>query len=327
MSKFMRILATLALVACIGSACSTGNNPIPSPTGLLYVLDRINRAVYVYDNVDTLDGALDPVRSLSGSNTLIQNPTAIAVDTRRDALFVAETTGEQVLVFIPASESEGDIAPRRTYPGLNRAAALFYDLDNDRLYAADAIDQSVQVWDKISQIPSGTGPGRRIGLGYEPSSLFVDTQRDRLYVGDPAAGAVKAYANASTLGVNNPPVDASIQDSSQAFVDLDSLTMNVPNNILFVAEGFNPSVEIFDAASTLDGSVPTDRNLEGGSTGLTLDMGQAIFLENVLYVALSRTQIGIWDSANQLTGDVAPNRQLTVNPAQQILGIAVDLAH
>ncbi|MCE9625376.1 MAG: hypothetical protein K8R69_08000, partial [Deltaproteobacteria bacterium] len=78
---------------------------------------------------------------------------------------------------------------------------------------------------------------------------------------------------------------------------------------------------------TLTGTVPADREVTGDTTTMTTDMNQAIFLENVLYVQTSRTQVGIWDSANSVAGNVAPTRSITVNPAQQILGIAVDLAH
>lgn len=327
MKNTFRALATFIVTALVASACSSGSTPVPVATGLLYVLDRNNKAVYVYDNVNTQDGAQDPVRTLSGDNTLLQSPNALTVDPRRDILYVADSTEKAVLAFIPGSEAEGDIAPRRTFPGLDRAAALYYDVKNDSLYAADITERQILAWDDISKSDSGTSPNRIIGLDYAPSSIFVDTQRDRLYVGDPGGAAVQAYDNASTLGVNNPPIDATIEDATQVFVDLRSLTMNVENNILYVAERFYPSIEIFDSASTLTGAVETDRTLEGDTTGLTLDMGQILFVENVLYAQLSRTQIGFWNSANTVTGNTAPNRTLTVNPAALIVGIMVDLAH
>ncbi|MFO1464753.1 MAG: hypothetical protein U1F66_13380 [bacterium] len=327
MKRLFRALAVLTCFSTLFAACSGGGTPVPTATGLLYVLDRITKTVYVYDNIGTINGAVDPVRTISGDNTLIQNPTALAVDTLRDILYVSESTGEQVLVFTPASTKDGNIAPLRTYPGLTKGAGLYYDLDNDVLYAADSVDRSIKAWDGVSQLATGASFTRRIGLNYQPSALFVDTQRDLLYVGDPATATINVYASASTLGTNNPSPTTSIQDSTQAFVDINSITVNVPNNFLFVGEDFNPSVEIFEKASTLNGAVPTDRSLEGGSTGLTLDMGQVIFLQNVLYVQLSRTQIGVWDNANSVTGDDAPDRNLTINPAQQILGFAIDLAH
>ncbi|MDL1872799.1 hypothetical protein FBR05_11445 [Deltaproteobacteria bacterium PRO3] len=329
MRTLTRALFTLIFTALIASGCSAGGDPVPVATGLLYVLDRANAAVYIYDNIATLDGAQDPVRTLTGENTQIENPTALTVDPRRDILYVADSTEGEVFAFIPGSEADGDIEPRRTYTGVDRLISLYYDVENDSLYGADLTDFSIRVWDDISTAPNGTAPNRRIGLGYPPSAVFVDTQRDRLYVGDPGTSSVQAYDNASTLGVNNPPADATITDDTQPFVFVSSLTMNVPNDFLYVGERFNPSVEIFNSVSTLNGSVavPTDRSLEGDATGLTLDMGQTMFVENVLYVQQSRTQIGFWDSANTVTGDTAPNRALTVNPASLIVGFMVDLAH
>ena len=324
MKILSKILCVFALIPFLG--CSAGGEPVPVATGLLYVLDRANKAVYIFDEVGTIDGALDPVRTLSGDNTLIQSPAAIAVDGRRDILYVADTTGQLLLAFPQASLANEDIAPLRTYPGLARASALFSDISNNRLYAGDAVNQAVVAWDNISGLATGTIPNRTIPLGYEPSGVFVDTQRDLLYVGDPSTGSVNVYFNASTLGVAAAP-DNVIQDTDNPFLDIRSVTMNISNNILFVADNFIPSVEIFDSASTIDGAVVPDRSLQGDTTGITFDLGQILFVENVLYLQLSRTQIGIYDSANTVDGNTAPNRTLTINPATLINGIAVDLAH
>lgn len=321
LTKILRLAAFLPLLAC-----SAGGDPVPVATGLLYVADRPNKAIYIFDNVGTIDGGVDPVRTISGDNTLLESPAGLAVDGRRDILYVAETANQQILAFPQASLADGDLAPLRTYPGVLRASGLYTDIPNNRLYVADAADFAIKAWDNISSLDSGTGPTRTIPLGYLPSAVFVDTQRDLLYVGDPVASSIKVYLNASSLGVAATP-DNEIQDSDNPFLDIRSITLNDANNILFVADNFIPSVEIFDNASTLDLSVPPNRSLQGDATGLTFDIGQILFIENVLYLQLSRTQVGIYNDANTLTGDTAPSRTLTINPATLIEGIAVDLAH
>lgn len=310
--------------------CNSGANPLPVATGLLYALDRVNLAVYVLDNINSLNGAVDPVRTISGGNTLIENPTAITVDGRGDILYVADQTAQQILAFPTASTTGGDIAPLRTFPGITRAVALFYDLEGDVLYAADILLGTVVAWDGIRSLTTGTAPNRTIVLGYNPSSLFVDTQRDLLYVGDPSTQSVNRYKNASTLSVTSPfPPDALINDADAPLTNINSIALNDPNNILFMAESANPSVVMFDSASTISGSLTPDRNLEGSNTTLTIHMSQILFLENILYAILSNisTSIGVWDSANTLDGDVAPNRTITVNGAAEINGFAIDLAH
>ena len=324
MKSFAKILKILALFPLI--ACSAGGEPPPTVTGLLYVADRGNQSIYIFDNVGTIDGGVDPVRTLSGDNTLLQSPAALAIDGRRDILYVAESATEEILVFPQASLADGDLAPLRTYPGISRASSLFSDISNNRLYAGDANGQAVVAWDNVSSLASGTGPTRTIPLGYEPSAIFVDTENDFLYVGDPANSSINVYRNASTLGVATTP-DRVLQDADNTFLSIRSIAINIPNNILFVSDDFVPSVEIFDQADTLDGSTILSRSLQGETTGLTFDLGQILFIENVLYVQLSRTQVGIYNDANTLNGDIAPTRTLTINPANLIVGIAVDLAH
>lgn len=324
MKIFHNVLKLLALAPLL--ACSAGGDPVPVSTGLLYVSDRGNQAVYIYDQVATIDGAVDPVRTISGDNTLLENPTAIAVDGRRDVLYVADSSSQQVLAFPQSSIANGDLAPLRLYPGLLRGSSLYVDISNNRLYAADALDQSIKAWDGVSGLSSGTAPNRTIPLGYEPSAVFVDTQRNLLYVGDPAGGAINIYKNASSLGVA-ATADSVIQDASNPFLDIRGITINTANDVMFVSDDNVPSVDIFEQASTLDGSIVPDRSLQGDTTGLTFDLGPALFIENVLYLQNSRTQVAIYDDANALDGNTAPTRQLTINPSNLITGIAVDLAH
>jgi hypothetical protein len=328
--KFYRIVGILfGILLPLSFVSGCGGTPIPVATGLIYVLDHFNDAVYVLNNVATINGATNPVRTISGTDTLIQNPASLAVDTRRDILYVADNDQKAVLAFLPGSQTDGDAVPLRTYPGITTAGTMFYDLDNDVLYLSDITAKAVLAWDGISTLASGTGPTRVIGLGYFPTGMIVDTQRDLLYVGDPSTKAVKIYVNASTLAVPATP-NVTFTDASEAFVKMNSLALNVPNDILFVAESNNPSLEVFDNASTLTTTPETpERTLNGTNTLLTIHLDQTIFLQNVLYVILNNVSnsIGVWNNANQLTGDVAPDRNIQVTPASEITSIAVDLAH
>jgi hypothetical protein len=332
----------LGLTAFLATGC--GNvNPLVDPTGILYVLDHFNKAVYVFPDIHNLNGPLDPVRTISGNLTLIQDPASLAVDSRRDILYVADATSNLVLAFIPGSERDGNVAPRRTYPGINDPGQMVYEFRNDGLYVIDLSNNTVVIWDRISTLADGTGPTRVVTLDYEPSTLLVDEQRAELYLGDPDLNVLNIYVNVFRLDTADPPpINRTIAEATpspspspsatpDSFENLDSLAMNVKNDILFVAESENFSIQIFDNASTIDsttdGPVEPTRVLAGPSTGLGLDMGQILFLDNVLYAILSRTNVGVWDSANTVNGDVAPNRNIQVNGATEIVGIAVDLNH
>ncbi len=336
---FKRLFCFVGLSSVIFAGCANVN-PLVNPTGILYVVDRVNKAVFVFKDLGTIDGAQNPVRTLKGDLTLLDQPVAAAVDSRRDILYVADSGSDQILAFIPGSENDGNTAPRRTYPGPTDAGMMFYDIINDNLYVIDLLANTVLVWDNISQLDDGTVPSRIITLDYEPSALFLDEQRNQLYLADPDPNVINVYNDASTLDTTTaPPVDRTILEASPSpspfpntnFDNLDGITMNVQNNILYVADSINPSIEIFDRASFIDasrfGPVRPDRELFGDMTALTLDLGQIIFLENVLYTVLSRTNVGIWDNANTVDGNVAPNRNIQVVGATEILSIAVDLNH
>ncbi len=329
MRKLFFIL-TLSLPLFLGPLCCTfgdiASSETTNGTGILYVLDDFNDAVYIYDGVDDLDGAASADRTLSGGDTEIENPTAIAVDTANNVLYVADTTNQNILAFTGASTKEGDVAPTRRYPGIQHAGAMFYDSVNDRLYVSDTTAQVIKVWDGMSELDDESVASRTITLDYTPAGFTLDRQRDLLYVADAASQAINVYTSASTLATP-PTATRTFTNSTQNFVNLDSLTMNIANDILFVSESSNPSVEMFDGASDLSGTEPATRELEGSSTTLTSQMAQVLFLQSNLYTVIDATQISIWEGVNQLEGDTAPDRTITITPAQNIVGIAVDLSN
>jgi len=336
-------------LSCAAIAPQPGN-----PAGILYAIDEFNVAIYAFSSALTLNGSVAPTRTISGNvNALITRPTALAVDSIRDILYVADSSLQEILAFNPASTVNGDVAPLRRYPGPVLGGNMVYDEVNDRLFVTDETNQLILAWDQISTLPTGTVAGRSINLGFVPSGIFVDRQRDLLYVGDPAFQGVKVYDKPSTLSTNVvAPVKASFTDSTRPFQFVNGLTMNVPNDLLFVTESsnifvddnnpdndFSPSVEMFDDISVLNQinvSLPADRSISGVNTGLSIDTRQPIFnvADSVatLWVIVNNTTINVWTNANQI-GDpgaenLAPTRSIQVSTANaRIIRFDVDLAH
>jgi hypothetical protein len=314
-------------VVVLGSmSCGGGtSNPVVPPTTLLYVLDTFHKAVFVVDHITTVNGVVDPSRTITGDNTLIQNPTSIAVDDRRDILYVGDANQQAVLVFAPASQENGDVAPSRQIPASGNIQAMTLDVDNNRLYVFNATLQAVQVWNHASTV-NGTPPDNTFTIGFLASSMFIDNQRDILYVGDPIAMAIQAFAQASTTIGNAVPV-ATITDTVTPFDRINSLSMNVANNFLFMANSLGPLINEFDNASQLTGSIEATRVLQGDQTTLSSDLRYLKFLENVLYVNNDTTQIAIWNNANSVDGNIPPDRLITVNGTTNIIAFDIDLRH
>lgn len=332
MKNLKKILFSFSFFISL-SACSF--DPIPNPagggssgSGILYVVDNLNDAVYVYDDLSTLNGDASATRTITGANTLIASPTVVAVDTSRDYLYVADTTLQKIILFSPASTTNGNATPLRTYSGLKRAGAFFYDVTNDRLYATDLTDQAIKVWDAIRNLTTDAAPTRTIPLGYTPSSFTVDVTRDLIYVADPVTVSVNVYESAATLSSGSTvTVSRSLTNSTNAFVNLEGLALNEDNNILFVSESDYNSIEIFDSASTLSGAQASARRIEGDVTTLTVDQGQVSFNDNLLYALIDETHLAIWTSANTTRDNVAPARSINFTDASRVNSFAFDFTH
>jgi len=309
-----------------GGTGSSGN-------GVLYLLDNFSDAVYVFDNAVNLTGTISPSRTLSGSQTLIQNPTVIAVDGQRDILYVADSTEQAILVFTSAHTANGNVAPLRKYPGVRRGGDMFYDSLNDSLYVTDILQNIIVAWDHVSLLSTGTAPSRTIVLNYQASGLVVDTQRNLLYVGNPSGRVVQMYNGALALSaLVNPPTAANIfSDATQAFVNMNGFALNTENNILYVAESANPSIEIFNGVSVLaSGAIAASSELEGSNTGLTVNMHKILIQDNsnTLWSIANNTLINLWTNAQQINtinGNTAPNQSLTISGATQIVGLDLDM--
>ncbi len=324
------ILVTLAVFPGLHCFISSGGGSGTStPTGILYVLDRANDSVYIFDSLNTITGSVSPNRTISGSDTDIQNSVALANDYVRDILYVADNTAgsQAVLVFLPASTVNGDASPNRQYTGFTQAISLCYDATNDILYLADVVAQAVYAWDDISTLRTNTGPTRTILLGYIPSSLAIDTTHNILYVGQPLAQQVNLYTSADQISnLSNIILPTrSFTNATSPFAHINGMAVNGLNNILYVSESDTQSIDIFDNATTLSGVEESNRELSGSSTGLTINQGDVVLQSNTLYIIQGLTTIGIWGNANAVTGNVAPDRALTITPASQIVGIGVDL--
>jgi hypothetical protein len=288
-------------------------------------LDSFAKAIFVVENITTVDGTVDPARTISGGNTLLENPTAIAVDGRRDVLYVADANQQAVLVFAPASQKNGNVSPTRQLPASGNIQSMSLDIDNNTLYVFNATLQAVQVWTQAS-IRDGAVPNNTFTIGFLASAIFIDSQRDILYVGDPIAFVINAYEQASTT-IGSPTPTRVLDDAGAALDRIDGLTMNILNDFLFTSNSLGPLINVFDNASNLDGEVDPVRVIEGDQTQFSDNLDDLKFLENVLYVNNAPTQIAIFDNANSADGNIAPNRLLTINGSTRIVGFDIDLLH
>jgi DNA-binding beta-propeller fold protein YncE len=139
----------------------------------------------------TASGDTPPVRVIEGPKTQLNWPSGVVVDTRRGELFVANDTGNAVLVF--RSDASGDVAPIRVLQGpkteLDAPGGVFVDEKNNELWVSNYGNHSVNVYSltadgntaPLRRIRSGPLGSRALMIG-NPGAVAYDTKREEILV-------------------------------------------------------------------------------------------------------------------------------------------------
>ncbi len=139
----------------------------------------------------TASGNTPPVRVIQGPRTQLNWPAGVAIDERRGELYVANDTGNSVLVF-PADAS-GDVAPIRVIAGpstkLDAPGGVFLDTLNNELWVSNYGNHSLTVFPLTADgdttplrlIRSGPADSRALMIG-NPGAVAYDTRREEILV-------------------------------------------------------------------------------------------------------------------------------------------------
>ncbi len=146
-------------------------------------------SITVYDR--TASGNTSPMRTIEGLRTELNWPAGIAVDPSRGELFVANDTGNAVLVF--SSDASGDVAPIRVIKGadtsLDSPGGIFLDTTNNELWVSNYGNHSLTVYPPdadgnvrpLRTIRSGPAGTKGLMIG-NPGFVAYDTMREELLV-------------------------------------------------------------------------------------------------------------------------------------------------
>jgi len=136
-------------------------------------------------------GDTPPLRVIQGPKTQLDWPTALSVDPQRRELYIANDTGNSVLVF--STEQGGDAEPLRVLKGpktlINNPTGIFFDGKNDELWVANFGNHSATVYRRDA---AGDTPPLRVirsapledpapMLG-NPHTVTYDTKREEILV-------------------------------------------------------------------------------------------------------------------------------------------------
>lgn len=264
-----------------------------------------------------LEGNVPPGRVLSGGEAPLVGPSAMAVDTTRDILYMANqgdpslTADDSLFAFSGVSSIEGSLAnhrslcsPAATPPcpetKLNNPAGLFIDSEKDRLYVSNSgtdcsnnnpngnVTQcnAILVFYVASGLDGNAVTDQVITSPVlnSPHGLALDTETKTLYVANTGGHSVLVFKNVEGLnGTVTPDAEiGGIQSQVNAPV---GVAIDPGRDILYVLNQGDPGVLVFDQASTRNGNTPPSRVISG--TGF-MKSPTALFLDpqsNTLYVA------------------------------------------
>lgn len=251
----------------------------------LYVASRDGHSISVFQKdcpeANLLNGDILPCRTLSGAATLLNLPQALAVDTQRDTLYIADpgesasASDDSILVYENASQSatQGNLAPTRTITPhsdpsrpesiLNRPAGLFIDSARDRLYVVNAGGNppAIFVYENAGSRSGGTIPDRLlIGRNTQlsnPAGIDLSVNQDRLYVLDNNSNgaAVIVFDNFNGQCATSPcdiAPSRMITGQRTGLVNATGIAYDPAHEIVYVANTLANDILIF----ALEGDLP-----------------------------------------------------------------------
>jgi hypothetical protein len=132
----------------------------------LYLSDAASNTVAVYDNASTLTGAATATRSITGAQTLLAQPSGMAIDSSGN-LIVTNQGNSTITVYSNAAGANGNVAPIATISGaattLASPAQIIQSSAANEVYVADSsATGAVIVFTGVAGLSGNASPTRSI---------------------------------------------------------------------------------------------------------------------------------------------------------------------
>jgi sugar lactone lactonase YvrE len=329
------ILCSGSLAGCAGGAGTSAGLPAgPSalaraqsgfagPAGeknsqTLYVADRNSAAILGYPS--TANGNTAPTVTIAGSNTLITNPVALAVD-KSGTIYAANDSDHQIEIF-PAG-SNGNVAPQ-VLGGSNVPLTAVEGVAVDakgKIYVSDYRGNQVLVFAAGSTgntAPIRTISGPNTGLT-EPIGMDFDSHGN-LYVANFNSSGVAIVEFSPTANGDAAPIGTlGIAGGGGESTLYEAFNVKIgKKNEIIVGNQATNAVDIFEKAA---GNVAPSVVIAGSATGITglatvgIDAKHYIYVTNIVFSGSGSTSEVLVFSPSA-KNNVAPVRTLTGTSTQ-----------
>lgn len=305
---------TVTATDAADSARSASATVTVTAPGTLYVL---NKAIYVYRHLDTIDGDLEPDRTFTiagvpAGDDYYDITFAPALDT---AFIAVQTPGDNLFRLANLSTASGTVAAvALSTLGRTDPSGLAYDPVRDILYVG--AKDSVLIYDGAATLDDGSEPTRIItgpNVAYLMDwdlRLDLDVAHDRLFMSSPEIG-VAVYDGASTIDGDTVPDRTIVLDASWVFFW--GLSYDATRDELYIGDQTSAiGVYVVADASTSDGVVTAARTIGGVAAGFSAPSQVSYDATNDRLVVIDSDgdDVKIFDAASTLDGNVAPTRLL-----------------
>lgn len=236
--------------------------------GQLHVSNFNTPSVTTYNNAANTNGNLQPNGNVTGAATQLFQPTTLTVNTAEDLLFVADITGNNILVFDNTSSSafNGNRAPTRVINSvdINNPFGINFGA-NDDLYVANNTTGAIAVFANASNLNGNVAATRLITSGSFNNifDVFIDGN-DTMFVVDATGGNVFIFSNAASLnGAVTPDFTLQvIPATTLTAIAVDS------NDVGYLVDNVNNAVYSYNNISTRNGPFNPNRTIQGNQTQL-----------------------------------------------------------
>ncbi len=303
---------------------------VDEKSGEIYVANATNNRIFTYkiNSLITCDppsfgtpsppDCPPPDRTITGSNTRLNQPFGLFLDTTKDILYVtnvgAGLNSNSILAFHNASTVNGNVSPSKTISSsqLSTPTAPYLNTATDRLFLINQGTNAIFVYEKASTLDGTREPHRKItganscldftggfsGNVDKTGGLWVDTSRggERLFVGQPTNPTCPAYPQLGfsrgtvlTFGAEGN-VTPSRTGSGGNQTGLSAAAFDPTRNTLYVANQGNPAITSDDTLSIFSGIDQAGADLDppvavgtglNNPAGLFVDSGQnRLYLSN-----------------------------------------------
>lgn len=231
---------------------------VDTVNGEIFVANFQANSVTVYGTAAS--GNVLPLRTISGVLTTLNSPYGVAVDPVNNEVYVVNGAVSGNITVYPRT-ANGNIAPSRTFFGLNAPADISLDLVNNEIAVSNSNGNSISVFARTGGAALRTIGGPATGVS-APLGVAIDPVNNEIVVANHIGITATVYPRTATGNA------APIRTISLGFQPNGVAVDTVNNEILLVS--LNNLIVVY--ARTANGPAPIQRTLSSASFGSTIDV-------------------------------------------------------